>query len=265
MRGVFSTRLEFQLSLFSLVLADASGFFVGCLGGRHFDLAAAEELLDGVELQAGVVFIPEGRGVVACGKGFAAHVFGGFFQADEDPQGSVLALDRAAQVSDELAAHFAGFYLHQGGLELVLGAVEEGNQAIHAMIFALFAGSGAGFPAVGTGADQRERPPLELVAVVAGEVAGGGQIDRLTDDKIIAARFELEGITQAVFLQIDRQVGDIDADPAAVELLTGSDGCPAAAEGVKTKVAGVAAGQDDTLQQGEGLLGWVAEFFASLG
>ena len=57
-------------------------------------------------------------------------------------------------------------------------------------------------------------------------------------------------------------MGDVDADPAAAQLLGGGDGRAAAAERVEHHVAGVAAGLDDALQQGEGFLGGVAEPFS---
>jgi hypothetical protein len=44
-------------------------------------------------------------------------------------------------------------------------------------------------------------------------------------------------------------VGDVDADPAALQLLGGGDGRAAAAERVEDDVAGVAAGGDDAFQK----------------
>ena len=54
-------------------------------------------------------------------------------------------------------------------------------------------------------------------------------------------------------------MGDVDADPVALELLGGDDGRAAAAEGVEDQVALVAGGRDDALEQSEGLLGGRAE------
>ena len=55
---------------------------------------------------------------------------------------------------------------------------------------------------------------------------------------------------------------DVDADPASVEFLGGDDGGAAAAEGVEDGIALVAGGLEDALQQGEGLLCWVAKTLA---
>jgi len=57
------------------------------------------------------------------------------------------------------------------------------------------------------------------------------------------------------------QVGDVDADPVALELLGGDDGGARAAEGVEDQVALVAGCRDDAPEEGEGLLGGVAEEF----
>ena len=54
-----------------------------------------------------------------------------------------------------------------------------------------------------------------------------------------------EHVGQALAHQADGQVGDVDPDPLAAQLLGGGNGSPAAAERVKDHVAGVAAGGDD--------------------
>ena len=64
--------------------------------------------------------------------------------------------------------------------------------------------------------------------------------------------------------QVDGEVGDVNADPAAVQALGHGHGGAAAAEGVEHQVALVAAGVDDALQQGLGLLGGVAEALGGL-
>nr|WP_245639406.1 hypothetical protein [Rubellimicrobium mesophilum] len=60
-------------------------------------------------------------------------------------------------------------------------------------------------------------------------------------------------------------MGDVDADPAAAELLRRVDGGAAAAEGLEHEVAGVGGGGDDAFEEGDGLLGGVAEALGSLG
>jgi hypothetical protein len=74
-----------------------------------------------------------------------------------------------------------------------------------------------------------------------------------------------EGIAQAFFDQPDGQMGDVDADPLAAQLLGGVDGGAAAAERVEHHVAGVGRGGEDAFEQGDGFLGGVAEAFLGFG
>ncbi len=69
---------------------------------------------------------------------------------------------------------------------------------------------------------------------------------------------------EAVLVHRDRQVGDVDPDPAAAQLLGGGDGGAAAAERIEHHIAGVAAGLHDALEQRQRLLGGVAEALGSL-
>ena len=59
-------------------------------------------------------------------------------------------------------------------------------------------------------------------------------------------------------------MGDVDADPLALEPLRDGDCGAAAAEGVKDYITLVAGGGDDALKQGLGFLGGVAEAFFGL-
>lgn len=71
-------------------------------------------------------------------------------------------------------------------------------------------------------------------------------------------------LLQPLFDQADGEVGDVNADPLAPQLLCGVDGGAAPAERIKHYVAGIAAGLNDALQQGQRLLGGVAEAFGGL-
>ena len=59
-------------------------------------------------------------------------------------------------------------------------------------------------------------------------------------------------------------MGDVDPDPLPPELLRRVDRRAAAAEGIQDDVAGVGGGRDDAFEEGEGLLGGVAEAFLGL-
>lgn len=55
--------------------------------------------------------------------------------------------------------------------------------------------------------------------------------------------------------------GDVDADPLSAEVLGGDEGRAAAAEGVKDDVVGVGAEVENSFEEGERLLRWIAEGF----
>ncbi len=60
-------------------------------------------------------------------------------------------------------------------------------------------------------------------------------------------------------------MGNVDADPAAVEALGYLDGGAAAAEGIEDDIAFIGAGFDNAFEEGFGFLGGVAEAFLVLG
>ena len=74
-----------------------------------------------------------------------------------------------------------------------------------------------------------------------------------------------EGVGEALLDEADGEVGDVDADPAAVEALRDLDGGAAAAEGIENDVAFVGTGFDDAFEEGFGFLGGVAETLLGLG
>ena len=82
----------------------------------------------------------------------------------------------------------------------------------------------------GAGVHEAQGPPLELVAVLLGEGGGAAGVGGLADD-LVGAQAVAEAVVEAVTDQGDGEVGDIDADPAAVETLGGDGGGAAAALG----------------------------------
>ena len=62
----------------------------------------------------------------------------------------------------------------------------------------------------------------------------------------------------------DRQMRDVYPDPRTAQRLNGGNRGPAAAEGVKHNIAGIAARVDDPFKQGLRFLGGVAEAFGGL-
>ena len=137
-----------------------------------------------------------------------------------------------------------------------LGAGAEVDQAVYAAVRALL------LAAIGLGVNQGHGPPLELVLVAPGEVAGAVQV---LGGAVHVEGDAGEGVLEAALDEADGEVGDVYADPAAAELLGGVGCRPAAAEGIEDEVAGVAAGQEDAFKEGERLLGGVAQAFLGLG
>jgi hypothetical protein len=137
-------------------------------------------------------------------------------------------------------------YHHLLGVALVILEVED---AVDARILALFLLKGSG------ARDETNRPFLELVAVLLCQRTRLGNRGRLADDPVIDTLFEVEHIAEAVLDECNRQMGDVDTDPAAVELLRRHNRRATATERVQHRVAFTAGGLDDTLQQREGFFG----------
>ena len=206
---------------------------------------------------------PGFRFVKAGGQGLSLHRLAGRFQRDEGGEGRSFPLQRAAQVTDIAAVHAAGLDLDEGAFGCAAIA-EEMDHAIDAAVGAAFAPAGAAGRAERLGADEGERPPLELVAVFGGELPGAGQRAGLADDLIIAAGEELVAVAQAVFHEGDGEVGDVDAGPAAAEGVGGVDGGAAAAERVEDETIRRTGSADEFLYQGARLLSLEAQVLAAL-
>ncbi len=71
----------------------------------------------------------------------------------------------------------------------------------------------------GAGSAEAERPVLELVFVLFGELGGSGYVGGFANDLVGFADVVAEGIVEAGLDEADGEVGDVDADPAAVEFL----------------------------------------------
>ena len=85
------------------------------------------------------------------------------------------------------------------------------------------------------------------------------------DDLVGLANVGAVGVVEAGFDEADGEMGDVDANPAAVEFLRDLNGGAAAAEGVEDYVAFGRGDSEDALEQGFWLLGRIAEALLSLG
>ena len=89
----------------------------------------------------------------------------------------------------------------------------------------------------GTGSNLAKRPPLKLIFVLFGELGGFFVVGGLANDFVGLANLRTEGVGEAFLDEADGEVGDVDADPAAVEALGYLNCGSTAAEGIKDYVA----------------------------
>lgn len=115
------------------------------------------------------------------------------FEGDEYADLGLFPFQHSDQIPDVAALDVPALNLHQGAFGPAAVVIDEIDQAVDAFIRAFFL-----LTADRTGFHQRKRPPLELVAVVIGELPGGLDVFRFADDAVIFLRFKVEGILQAV-------------------------------------------------------------------
>jgi hypothetical protein len=210
-----------------------------------FDLFAAEQFFDGEDLNARIAGAV--AGLVEAGlDGFAQHGLCGFLEAKEDADFGLLAFERTAQIANLGYVHAARFDGEENLPGVAAVVVMKHFAAIDPAISALLKiGSSC--------ADEAERPRLELIAVfMMGKLTRTFEIGGLSDDRICVANLAAEGIGEASLDKADGEMGDVDADPAAVELLGDLNGGAAAAEGIEDEVAFVGAGADDAFERASG-------------
>ena len=147
----------------------------------------------------------------------------------EDPDGSLLALQYTFEVADHRDANTAALHTDNRPLRGP-GVGLEINEAIDPAIRALF------LTAEGLGVDQRYRPPLELILVALGKIAGAVDVLRRAVD---GEGYAGEGVFQAALDQRNREVRYVDTDPRPTELLGGVNSGPTAAEGIEDHIAGI--------------------------
>jgi hypothetical protein len=102
---------------------------------------------------------------------------------------------------------------------------------------------------------------LELILVLLSQRGGFVGRDGLADGDdldLVAV-----SVAQPILDERGGQLGDVDADPLAAQLLGGVNRRAAAAEWVKDEIAGIAAGAEDALKKDDGFLCGVAEAFRS--
>ena len=135
-------------------------------------------------------------------------------------------------------------------LRAAAGPVDEVEDAVDAPV-----GAAAG-ALLGLGLQEGDGPELKLEGVLLPEGAGAARVHGFAEDLVVSAGEEVEGGLEAGLHEGDGEVGNVNAQPAALELFGGGHGGAAAAEGVQDHVAGVGGGEDDAFQEGPGASGW---------
>lgn len=190
----------------------AGRFFEGAAGREPgvLQLPASQHFGDGQDLQPGEAVAGEvDRLVEARGRGLLLHGPGGRLEGEQRADGGLFPLQHAFQVPDLPGADVAAFDLDDHFFVEAAVVVLEINDAVHAGVRALF------LVLRGPGVHQPQGPPLELVAVLLRQGLGAGQVRGLADD-LKGGKVRVEGVVQTVFNQGNGQVGDIDAQSAAL-------------------------------------------------
>lgn len=185
----------------------------GQIGPRQ----SGKQIRYGEDLQARIILVPPRRMIHARRSGLGQHLARGIFQRDENPQRRALALHRPAQIAHVARAHLAALDLHQRLLGLFARVVHERDDAVNAPVRAFLAlrpfRPSRSIRPRRSSLDERQRPPLELIAVVVRQLLRVVQILRLAAHGVIALFDQVERILQAILLQRDGQVRDVNADP----------------------------------------------------
>ena len=172
-----------------------------------------------------------GRLVEARGRRLRHHALGRRLQRQENAHLRAFLIDGDDQILDHGGRQALPALDGDDGLFGLLAVRLEIEIAVDAAIAALLAAL------VGLRVDHRQRPFLELVFVLLREFARALDIARHADD--IEGHFR-KRLAQATTNEADREMGDVDADPLAVELRRGVQRRAAPAEGIEHDIAGIA-------------------------
>ena len=170
------------------------------------------------------------------GGGLSAGGAGSYrLQGDVDAHGGVVAGDDVEEIAELAQYEIAAFGLgeHQTGTGLSVGAGQQHTAPVDAAVAALpFVGGQAG--------DAGNGPDLKPEGARGRQAAGGRQVG---GDAAHCGGDAHRG--EAVFLDdVKGGGGDVNAGPAAVEVVGGDDGSAAAAERVQHQAVLGAGGRD---------------------
>src|SRR5680860_1511853 len=199
--------------------------------------------------------VPPRRFIVASGCRLFAHGFRRLLHGDKYADLRFLALNNAAQITQMRDGRLPGLDRDDHLLSLPLGLVVKVQSAVDALVGSLLL-------LLGTSSDETQRPPLELIRIMVGEPLGIRNGDGLANRLWHVVLAEL--VDDPALDQRDCEMGDVDTDPAATELLGSGNRGSAPAEGIQDKIPLVAARSNDPFEQSLRLLRRVAESLCAL-
>ena len=135
--------------------------------------------------------------VVAGGGGFGFHVAGRFFQCQKDAERGRFPVDCADQIAYVPTVDLAALDLDDCPLDLARVVVNEGDQAVNALVCAFLALLAGTIAAIWPRPEQGQGPPLELKTVILGQLPSVMQGSWFTNDYILRV---WKGGAEAVFL-----------------------------------------------------------------
>lgn len=190
---------------------------------------------------------PIDRGIKACVGSFTNHWFGRFGQRYINTNICFFALKDTNEISNLRDADIAASLDGKDNLfGFATSCFMEVESAVDASICTFLYFTDAASTA------ETQRPILKLVFVLFRELYRSFKVCRFSDHLICFANFSTEGCIEAILDKANGEMGNVDADPAAVELLSDLNGSAAAAEWVENYVAFVRGGAENAFERASG-------------
>ena len=150
---------------------DASRTGERLLHRGHVHFLTGQQLGDGQDLDPWEVASPSRRAIRARLDRLPPHGPGGRFQRDQDAHRGLLPVEGADQIAHRGARNVAALDLDQAPLQGAGVVIDEGDHPVDAPVGPLLLP-----PLDRLGPDERECPPLELVAVRLGQHPGAAHV-----------------------------------------------------------------------------------------
>src|SRR5581483_4380684 len=153
----------------------------------------------------------------------------------------LLTLDSADQISNIAAFDVTTLDLYQYPFRLTAGVINEVDHAVYPFVAAFLALPATRFTTLWPGLDQRQCPPLELIAATCCQSPCIVYVLRQADYLILRVRVH---IVEPIFVHGGCHRRDVDPDPATAQPLRCDNRSPTTSERIEHQIAGVAASLD---------------------